>query len=63
VSGPRARLCGATCDLAHTALPLVRTPTLFIVEDDEFAVHLGRSALAQMHCLRKMIILGGRANT
>jgi putative phosphoribosyl transferase len=49
----------ARCDLAHTALPLVRAPTLFIVEDDEFAVHLGRSALAQMHCPRKMIILGG----
>jgi putative phosphoribosyl transferase len=52
-------MCDARCDLAHTALPLVRTPTLFIVEDDEVAVHLGRSALAQMHCPRKMIILGG----
>jgi len=38
----------ARSDLAHTALPLVRAPTLFVVGEDEFGLHLNRFALARL---------------
>jgi putative phosphoribosyl transferase len=52
-------MCDARLDLAHSALPLVHAPTLFIVKDDELALDLNRSALAQLRCPADLAVLRG----
>jgi putative phosphoribosyl transferase len=52
-------MCDARPDLAHSALLLVHAPTLFIVKDDELALDLNRSALAQLRCPADLAVLRG----
>jgi putative phosphoribosyl transferase len=52
-------MCDARPDLAHSALPLVHAPTLFIVKDDELALDLNRSALARLRCPADLAVLRG----
>lgn len=52
-------LCDARPELASNALTLVHAPTLFIVEDDELALHLNRSALARLGCRADLAVLHG----
>jgi putative phosphoribosyl transferase len=56
-------LCDARPELASNALALVHAPTLFIVEDDELALHLNRSALARLRCLADLAVLQGPSNS
>ena len=50
-------LCDARPELASIELPSVRAPTLFIVEDDELALNLNRSALARLCCPGHLAVL------
>ena len=52
-------LCDARPELASNALTLIHAPTLFIVEDDELALHLNRSALARLGCRADLAVLHG----
>ena len=52
-------MCDARPDLAHSALPLIHAPTLFIVKDDELALDLNRSALARLSCPADLAVLRG----
>ena len=52
-------LCDARPELASNALTLIRAPILFIVEDDELALHLNRSALARLGCRADLAVLQG----
>ncbi len=52
-------MCDARPELASTELPLVRAPTLFIVEDDELALDLNRSALSRLCCPGDLVVLRG----
>ena len=52
-------LCDARPELASIELPSVHAPTLFIVEDDELALDLNRSALAKLGCRGDLAILRG----
>lgn len=50
-------LCNARPDMVYDALPLVRAPTLIIVDDDELMLALNRKALAQLTCRGNLAIL------
>jgi putative phosphoribosyl transferase len=52
-------MCDARPELASIELPRVHAPTLFIVEDDELALDLNRSALAKLGCRGDLAILRG----
>jgi len=60
VDGPHRlgiRVCDARPELASAALPRVHAPTLFIVEDEEPALDLNRSALAKLVCKGELSIV------
>lgn len=50
-------LCNARPELASAELPRLRAPTLFIVEDDELALGLNRTALAKLNCPSDLAVL------
>lgn len=52
-------MCDARPELASAALPRVHAPTLFIVDDEEPALDLNRSALAKLVCRGELTILRG----
>ena len=52
-------MCDARPELASVELPRIHAPTLFIVEDDELALDLNRSALAKLGCRGDLAILRG----
>jgi putative phosphoribosyl transferase len=52
-------MCDARLDLAHSALPLVHAPTLFIAKGDESALDLNRRALARLCCPTDLAVLRG----
>src|SRR5918999_1749369 len=51
---------GGRPDLAEPALPYVEAPTLLIVGGDDVSViELNRTALAQLHCEKQLVIVPG----
>jgi hypothetical protein len=52
-------MCGARPELASGELPRVHAPTLFIVEDDQLALDLNRSALEKLRCSGDIAVLRG----
>jgi putative phosphoribosyl transferase len=50
-------LWGARPELAWNALTLINAPTLFIVENDNFALNLSRNALARLRCEKELAVL------
>jgi len=54
---------GGRPDLADTALPLVKAPTLLIVGgDDDVVIDLNQQAYDRMHCERRMEIVPGASH-
>jgi putative phosphoribosyl transferase len=52
-------MCDGRPELASAALPWVHAPTLFIVDDEEPALDLNRSALAKLVCRGELAVLRG----
>jgi putative phosphoribosyl transferase len=55
-------MCNARPELASAELPRVRAPTLFIVEDNEFACDLNRAALGKLRCRGDLAVLRGASS-
>jgi len=55
-------MCDARPELASAALSRVHAPTLFLVDDEEPALDLNRSALAKLVCRGELAILRGLGN-